>query len=52
MKFWLSSVLTIIQWAIQENIHTPPMDDANIGTQKLQDFQEKQHQFMQDSKPC
>ena len=36
----------------QKNIHPLPMDDTELGTQKFQDFQEGQKQFMQDSKPC
>ena len=31
-----------LEWAIPENIHTPPMDDTELGTQKFQDFQEGQ----------
>ena len=30
----------------------PPMDDTELGTQKFQDFQEEQQQFLQDSKAC
>ena len=39
-------------WAIPENIHTPPADDTELGTQKFQDFQDGQQQYIQDSKPC
>ena len=39
-------------WAIPENIHTPLMDDNELGTQKFQDFQERQQQFMHEFKPC
>ena len=35
--------------AIPENIHLP-MDHTDMGTQIVQDFQEKQQQFMQDFK--
>ena len=34
--------------AIPGNIHLP-MDHTDMGTQIVQDFQEKQQQFMQDS---
>ena len=39
-----------VKWAIPENIHTPPMDDTELGTQKFEDFQEGQLWFLQDSR--
>ena len=30
----------------------PTMDDTELGAQKIQDFEEAQMQFLQDSKDC
>ena len=43
---------TQVNWAIPENIHTPLMDDTELGTLKFQDFQKWQLQFLQDSGAC
>ena len=33
----------LCQLAIPENIHTPPMDDTELGTKKFQGFHEGQY---------
>ena len=44
------SKVFIWYWAFPENVHHP-MDHTKLGTQKFQDFQERQQPFMQIPNP-
>ena len=47
---WISQNLYLVLGYSRKYPPPPPMDDTELGTQKFQDFQERQQQFMQDCK--